>query len=242
VGEGSPRRVAVVDHDRVIRTTLEAGLRHEGFSVCSAGDGVAGLALVRAWQPDCIVLDVLLPKIDGFTLIGMLRRMTPVPIIMLTARADVKERIRALRTGADDVMAKPLDVGELAARVESALRRPLLQRDEFLRFADLELDPASRSARRGARWIALSTREFDLVHTLLRRPHRVFTRDELIELVWGVDRDVTHNTVETYISYLRAKIDAPPAPRLIHTIRGVGYALREGGAPESASALPFAAT
>ncbi len=221
---------------------LEVGLSHEGFSVRSAIDGVAGLALVREWQPDCILLDLVMPKIDGLAMIGLLRRMTPVPIIMLSARADVKERIRALRAGADDFMAKPFDLGELTARVEGALRRPSLVRDEFLRFADLELDLASRSARRGARWIALSTREFDLALAFVRRPQRVFTRDELIELVWGIDRDVTRNTVETYISYLRAKIDAPPARRLIHTIRGIGYALREGADAPPVNAPPAAAT
>jgi DNA-binding response OmpR family regulator len=219
-------RVAVVDDEANMRAVLEIGLAQEGFDVRSAVDGVAGLSLVRDWEPECIVLDVMMPKIDGISLIPMIRKLTQVPIIMLTARGDVRDRIDGLEAGADDYVPKPFDLGELAARLNSALRRPLLRRVHNLRYADLELDLDSRTARRGERWISLSTREFDLVAALMRYPHRVFTREELLDTVWGIDREVTRNTVETYISYIRAKIDEPQDVRLIHTIRGVGYSIR----------------
>jgi DNA-binding response OmpR family regulator len=223
--QGRPR-VAVVDDERHLRDVLEIGLDQEGFDVRSAADGAAGLDLVRDWEPDCIVLDVMMPKIEGIALIPMIRRLTQVPIIMLTARGDVRDRIDGLKAGADDYVAKPFDLGELAARLNSALRRPMLKRVHNLRYADLELDLDTRSAQRAGRWIQLSTREFDLVATLMRHPQRVFTREELLDLVWGIDRDVTRNTVETYISYVRAKIDTPLEERLIHTVRGVGYSIR----------------
>jgi len=221
-------RVAVIDDEAAIRDMLEVGLTQEGFAVRTAVDGADGLALVRDWQPQCIVLDVVMPKIDGIALIPLLRRLTEVPIVMLTARGDVRDRIDGLRAGADDYLAKPFDLEELAARIQTALRRPTLRHVEHLAFADLSVDLETRIVRRGERRIDLSMREFDLLVTLARRPNRVFTREELLDHVWGVDRDLSPNTVETYISYLRAKIDADGAPRLIHTIRGVGYSLREG--------------
>jgi DNA-binding response OmpR family regulator len=173
------------------------------------------------------VLDIMMPKIDGLSLIPLLRRLTEVPIIMLTARGDVRDRIDGLKAGADDYLAKPFDLNELSARIDTALRRPALRRVHHLRVGDLEIDIESRTARRGDRWIDLSTREFDLVAALARRPKRVFTREELLDLVWGVDRDVSPATVETYISYLRAKIDRATEVRLIHTVRGVGYTIKE---------------
>jgi two-component system, OmpR family, response regulator MprA len=226
--EQVPERVAVIDDEAAIREMLEVGLTQEGFAVRTAVDGADGLALVRDWQPSCIVLDVVMPKIDGIALIPLLRRLTEVPIVMLTARGDVRDRIDGLRAGADDYLAKPFDLEELAARIQTALRRPMLRHVEHLTFADLSIDLETRIVRRGERRIDLSMREFDLLITLARRPNRIFTREELLDHVWGVDRDLSPNTVETYISYLRAKIDADGAPRLIHTIRGVGYSLREG--------------
>jgi two-component system response regulator MprA len=218
----------VIDDEAAIRDMLEVGLTQEGFAVRTAVDGADGLALVRDWQPQCIVLDVVMPKIDGIALIPLLRRLTEVPILMLTARGDVRDRIDGLRAGADDYLAKPFDLEELAARIQTALRRPMLRHVEHLTFADLAIDLETRIVRRAERRIDLSMREFDLLVTLARRPNRVFTREELLDHVWGVDRDLSPNTVETYISYLRAKIDTDGAPRLIHTIRGVGYSLREG--------------
>ncbi len=222
--DGRPR-IAVIEDDAEVRALLAAGLRAEGFEIRVAPDGLAGVDLVRAWAPDAVVLDVVMPKLDGFAAIAAMRRFTHVPIVVVSARGDVADRVAGLEAGADDYVAKPVAIVELAARLKSALRRPRLDRADVVRFADLELDLALRAARRGTRRIPLSTREYSLLVTLMRRPRRVFTRDELLALVWGPERDVTPNTVETYISYLRAKLDQPHAPRLIHTVRGVGYTL-----------------
>ncbi len=219
-------RVAVIDDEESVRKMLEVALGLEGFEVRSAGDGLAGLSLVRSWQPDCIVLDVMLPKVDGLTLLPMIRRLTEVPIIMLTARGEVRDRIDGIRAGADDYLPKPFDLEELATRLHAALRRPRLREVAVLTYEDLELDLEARTVRRGAKFINLSTREFDLLAALARRPRRVFTRDELIHLVWGDDRDISTQTVETYISYLRGKIDEAAQRALIQTVRGVGYVLR----------------
>jgi DNA-binding response OmpR family regulator len=172
------------------------------------------------------VLDVMLPKVDGLTLLPMIRRLTEVPIIMLTARGEVRDRIDGIRAGADDYLPKPFDLEELETRLHAALRRPRLREVNVLTYEDLELDLEARTVRRGANFINLSAREFDLLATLARRPRRVFTRDELIHLVWGDDRDTSTQTVETYISYLRGKIDEPAQRALIQTVRGVGYVLR----------------
>lgn len=220
-------RVLVIDDERPIRELVELALAQDGFDARTAADGAEGLVAVRDWEPDCILLDVMMPKIDGLTLIPLLRRLTEVPILMLTARGDVRDRVEGLRAGADDYLAKPFDISELVARVHSALRRPTLRTVNVLRFADLEVDLDTRIVHRGEREIDLSTREFDLLATLIRRPKRVFTREELLDLVWGTERDVSPATVETYISYLRAKIDHGAPKRLLHTIRGVGYALRD---------------
>jgi DNA-binding response OmpR family regulator len=219
-------RVAVVDDEAYLRDVLEIGLEQEGFSVQSAPDAQRGLHLIREWEPHCIVLDVMMPIIDGFAMIPMIRRLSQAPIIMLTARTDIRDRIEGLSVGADDYMIKPFDLGELGARLHSALRRPQLDAVYQLRFADLELDFETRTARRGSRHIHLSFREFDLLAALLRQPNRVFKRHELLDDVWGVHSDVSQNTVETFISYLRAKVDAPEESRLLHTIRGVGYSIR----------------
>ncbi|HTX04098.1 MAG TPA: response regulator transcription factor [Candidatus Acidoferrales bacterium] len=220
-------RVAIIDDEQSLRDLLEMTLTQAGFEARSAIDGSDGLTLVRDWDPDCIVLDVMMPKIDGFSVIPLLRRITEKPILMLTARGDARDRVEGLRAGADDYLAKPFDLDELVERVRAAMRRPNLAKTAILRFADLEVDLDARTLKRGEQYIPLTTREFDLLVTLARRPRRVFTRDELVDLVWGSDRDVTIGTVETYISYLRTKIDVRPLPQLIHTVRGVGYALRE---------------
>ncbi|MEA2666988.1 MAG: two-component system, OmpR family, response regulator MprA [Candidatus Eremiobacteraeota bacterium] len=220
-------RVVVIDDEHSIREVLDIGLAQAGFEVRTAVDGADGLTAVRDWRPDCIVLDIMMPKIDGLSLIPLLRRLTEVPIIMLTARGDVRDRIDGLKAGADDYLPKPFELDELVARIQTALRRPVLKRVHHLRVADLEIDLDARTVMRARRWVDLSTREFDLLVALARRPKRVFTREELLDLVWGVDRDVSPATVETYISYLRAKVDRAPEARLIHTVRGVGYSIRE---------------
>jgi DNA-binding response OmpR family regulator len=220
-------RVVVVDDEQSVRELVEIGLVQKGFEVRTAVDGSSGLALIRHWDPEAIVLDVMMPVIDGLSLIPLIRRVSHAPIIVLTARSSVGDRVAGLRAGADDYIVKPFELVELAERLHAALRRPFLASGERLRYSDVLIDLETRSARRSGRHIELSTREFDLAATFVRQPRRVFTRDELIELVWGMDRDVTRNTVDTYISYLRSKLDAPPAKPLIHTVRGVGYTMRE---------------
>jgi DNA-binding response OmpR family regulator len=219
-------KVVVIDDERHLRELLELGLGEDGFEVRSAADGRAGLSLVRDWRPDAIVLDVMLPFVDGLELLPMLRRITEAPILMLSAKADTDDRITGLRRGADDYISKPFDMTELAARLHSALRRPRLEQPSIVAYADLSIDLDRREVKRGDQRIELSAREYALLLTLVRNPERVFTRDQLLDLVWGTDRDVGPGAVETYVSYLRAKIDAGFDPKLIRTIRGAGYALR----------------
>ena len=220
-------RIAVVDDERNVRELLEVGLTQEGYAVRTAADGQQALSLIREWPPDVIVLDVMMPKVDGIALLPMVRKLTEVPVIMLSAKGEVADRIEGLRSGADDYLAKPFEFAELLARLETALRRPRLAKPHTLRFADLSVDLDARRVLRDNRRIDLSMREYDLLVALIRSPNRVFTREQLLDMVWGSDREVGTGTVETYISYLRAKIDTPPRKKLIHTVRGVGYVLRE---------------
>ena len=222
----APPRVAVVEDEKGIRDFLERALRRAGFEARSAADGVEGLKLARSWRPDIIVLDVMLPKVDGISLLPMIRRETEAPVLILSARGDVCDRIDGISRGADDYMSKPFDVDELLVRLRALLRRPSLHIPQGYSFANLRVDVASRVVCRGERAIHLSSREFDLLLTLMRRPRRIFSKDELLERIWG-DRDVLPGSVDTYISYLRSKIDIPGEPRLIHTVRGVGYTIRE---------------
>jgi DNA-binding response OmpR family regulator len=222
---GSPK-VAVIDDERSIRDLLELGLAREGYSVRSAADGQLGLGLVSQWDPDVIVLDVMMPKIDGFALLPLLRRRTQAPIIMLTARGDIADKVAGLKGGADDYLAKPFDLTELLARLEAALRRPRLAEPKILTYADLTADLDTHEVFRSGKRLDLTAREYDLLIALLREPRRVFSKDRLIDQVWGVGFDGPVGIVETYISYLRAKIDNDASVKLIHTIRGAGYTLR----------------
>ena len=224
--EGPPASVLVIDDEMHMRDVLEIGLQQRGFTVRTAGDGLSGLKILENEEVDVILLDVMLPKVDGISLIPMLRRSTEAPIVMLSAKGDVESRVLGLEAGADDYLAKPFDFTELTARLKSALRRPLLKEISVICHADLVIELDRHAVTRGGETIALSAREFDLLATLARNPHRVYTRTQLIDQVWGADRDVSPATVESYISYLRAKIDKPPRRRLIHTIRGVGYSVR----------------
>jgi two-component system, OmpR family, response regulator MprA len=220
-------RILVIDDERHIRELLEIGLSDEGYETFSACDGQAGLQLVRERNPDLIILDVMLPKIDGVALLPDLRRVTEAPIIMLSARGEIADKVAGLTHGADDYLAKPFEMVELTARIETALRRPRLAHAATLCYADLVVNLETRDVERGDKKIELSAREFDLLTALVRHPHRVFSRDQLLDIVWGADRFVSPGAVETYISYLRAKIDAEFERKLIHTHRGAGYSLRE---------------
>ena len=219
-------RILAVDDEPEIRELLEYGLGNQGFEVKAVPDGRVATDAIKDWAPEAILLDIGLPGIDGFSLIQSLRRLTDVPILMLTARDGTPDKVSALTRGADDYIAKPFDIEELAARIRARLRRPRIETRDVVTYADIVIDVTQRKAARAGRSLELSTREFDLLLTLTRHPEQVFTRSQLLDLVWGIDRDVTPATVETYISYLRAKVDVAGSPRLIQTLRGVGYSMR----------------
>jgi len=218
--------VLVIDDERNVREMLDFGLSNHGFVVKSVQDGLEALKCLREHEFDAIVCDVMLPKIDGLHLLPQLRRLTEAPIIMLSAKGDVEDRIVGLQTGADDYMTKPFALDELIVRLHTALRRPQLKSREVLRYLDMEMDLQTHMVKRGDRQIDLSAREFSLLEILMRSPRQVFTREQLLENVWGSDRDVGFSSVETYISYLRSKVDRGEENPRIHTVRGVGYSLR----------------
>ncbi len=222
---GKPN-VLVIDDEPNMREMLEIGLSQHGFAVLCASDGVQALAMLEREQPDIIVLDVMMPKIDGVSLVPMIRRVTEAPIVMLSARTDTQDKIAALTAGAEDYVAKPFDLGEIAARLRSQLRRPQLTQRDVIRYADIVMDVNTRAVERAGEALVLTTREFDLLATLLREPGRVFTREQLLDRVWGLDAAVEPNVVETYISYLRSKLGDRGDKPLIRTIRRVGYTAR----------------
>ncbi|HET7813059.1 MAG TPA: response regulator transcription factor [Candidatus Baltobacteraceae bacterium] len=222
-----PARVAVVDDDRYVREMLELGLAREGFTVKTASDGFAALELVRAWDPEIIVLDIMMPKIDGVTLLPRLRELTQAPILMLTAKGETADKVAGLGAGADDYLVKPFVFEELIARLQAKLRRPQLIEESVLRWHDVAINPQTREAWLDRHPLDLTQREFDLLEIFMREPRRVFSKDHLLELVWGHDFEGGPNIVETYISYLRAKIDRGQPLSFIRTVRGVGYGLRQ---------------
>jgi DNA-binding response OmpR family regulator len=224
LGEGP--RVLVIDDERGLRELLEFGLEQAGFSVRSVTEGSAAMPLIEAWSPEVIVLDVMLPGSDGFTLLPEIRRLTTAPVVMLTARTEIGEKIAGFSAGADDYVGKPFDLEELVARLRTLLRRPRIEGRETLEYADLSIDTPSRTVYRGNRRIELSAREFDLLRVFAEHAEEVLTRSQLLDMVWGIDRDVIPNTVETYVSFLRAKVDSGEPVKLIQTLRGAGYSLR----------------
>jgi DNA-binding response OmpR family regulator len=223
---GESARVLVVDDERALRELLEYGLEQAGFSVRSVTEGSAAFALLQTWSPDVIVLDVMLPGRDGLTLLPEIRRLTTAPVVMLTARTEITEKLAGFSAGADDYVGKPFEIEELVARLRTLLRRPRIEEHETLNYADLTLDASSRTVYRGNRRIELTPREFDLLRVFAEHAEQVLTRSELLDLVWGIDRDVIPNTVETFVSFLRAKIDSGEPVKLIQTLRGAGYSLR----------------
>ena len=219
--------ILVVDDDPKIRSVLSRGLRFEGYTVQVAEDGTQALQLARLEAPDLVVLDVMLPGMDGLELCRRLRQGMAAPILMLTARDAVPDRIAGLDSGADDYLVKPFDFDELLARIRALLRRVQPQsEDEVLTFADLRLNLATREVLRGDRLLDLTAREFELLLYFLRNPRRVLTRDQILDQVWGTVY-VESNAIEVHIGRLRDKLEAADEPRLIQTLRGAGYALRE---------------
>ena len=221
--------VLIVDDDPKLLKMLQRTLAYEGFRVLSATNGNEALAEVQAHRPDAIVLDWLMPGMDG---LGVLERLRAAGdktlVLMLTARDAVEHRVEGLESGADDYLVKPFAPAELLARIHALLRRPAVTaQSEQQVYADLSLDPVTRETRRGERQFELTTKEFDLLQYLMRHPRQVLRREQILEEVWGYDFGGDDNVLEVYIGYLRKKTEAGGEPRLIQTVRGVGYVLRE---------------
>jgi DNA-binding response OmpR family regulator len=221
--------ILLVEDDATLRHTLALNLRAEGYGVLEAEDGETGLAAARGETPDLVLLDVMLPRLDGLTVCRLLRRESAVPIILLTARGAEADKIIGLETGADDYIVKPFSLGEFLARVRAALRRGATAAPaDVLTAGDLRLDVAARRAARGGRTIALAPREFDLLALLMRHRGAVMSRDLLLARVWGDDFVGDARTVDVHIRWLRQKLEQDPSqPVLIQTVRGVGYRFEE---------------
>ncbi|WP_035841239.1 response regulator transcription factor [Kitasatospora azatica] len=244
VSADSTGKVLVVDDDDTIRRSLERGLRLSGFTVRSADGGRAALELVAAEPPDVLVLDVSMPDLSGTEVCRRLREQgCDLPVLMLSALDELADRVAGLQAGADDYLVKPFALEELVLRLRALLRRrpPVagddIAGDDTLRVGPLEIAPATREVRRDGQPVHLTRREFELLEHLARNAGLVLTRDQLLDRVWGYDFDVRTDAVDTFISYLRRKLEEGGRPRLIHTVRGVGFVLRTPGAagtPESA--------
>ena len=222
-------KILVVDDERAVRESLRRALELEGYEIELADDGIAALEALEAnGEPDAMILDVLMPGLDGLEIARQLRRGgSRLPILMLTARVEVDDRVAGLDAGADDYVTKPFALDELLARVRALLRRTHEDGTDKLGFADLELDPGTREVTRGGVPIDLTRTEFSLLELFMRNPRQVLTRSVIFERVWGYDFGFGSNSLDVYIGYLRRKTEAGDKPRLIQTVRGVGYALRE---------------
>jgi len=224
-------RVLVVDDDKAVRESLRRSLEFNGFAVSLAADGAEALAGIGGIGPDVVVMDVMMPRLDGIETTKSLRKAgNDVPILVLTARDAIGDRVEGLDAGADDYLTKPFALQELLARLRALLRRVVPSdgdETEVLTLADLSMDLATRDVRRGSRAMELTRTEFTLLEMFLRRPRRVLERSFILEEVWGYDFPTTANSLEVYVGYLRRKTEAEGEPRLIHTVRGVGYVLKE---------------
>ena len=221
-------RILIIEDDQAILKVLQRGLAYEGYTVDTATEGRSGLMLARDHQPDLVILDWMLPGMDGLEICHRMRTANgSVPILMLTAKDAVQDRIQGLDAGADDYMVKPFNLDELLARVRALLRRTQPDRVPVLKFADLTLDTGSRQASRGTRLVQLTAKEYELLELFLRHPKQVLTREVIFDRVWGYDFGGESNVLEVYIRYLRQKLEEGGEMRLIHTVRGVGYVMRE---------------
>jgi two-component system, OmpR family, response regulator MprA len=220
-------RILVVDDEPAVRTSLERALVLEGYEVDLAADGAEALDRLAAAPPDAVVLDVSMPRLDGLEVCRRMRQAGDrTPVLMLTARDAVDDRVEGLDAGADDYLVKPFALRELRARLRALLRR-VDRGSPVLRFADLSLDPDAHEVLRGERRIELSRTEFTLLEVFMRHPRQVLTRTQIFETVWGYDLGATSNALGVYMGYLRRKTEEAAEPRLLHTVRGVGYVLRE---------------
>lgn len=220
-------RILIIEDDEGILRVLRRALTYEGYQVETALDGETGLAMEHEWRPDLIILDLMLPGMDGLEVCQRLRTEGNNPILMLTAKDTIHDRVQGLDAGADDYLTKPFELDELLARVRALLRRTQLERAPILTFNDLTLDTSTRMATRKGRNIALTAKEYDLLELFMRHPRQVMTREMIFDRVWGYDFGGESNVLDVYIRYLRQKLEIDDEQRLIHTVRGVGYVMRE---------------
>ena len=221
-------RILLVEDERGLASVLKRGLQEHGYAVDAAGDGEEALAFAESEPYDLIVLDVMLPDLDGFSVCRRLRAMrSTVPVLMLTARDSIEDRVLGLDCGADDYLVKPFDPRELLARVRALLRRERVQRDPVLRVADIEVDTSSRQVRRGQRAVVLTMREYAILELFVRNTNRVLSRDEIAEHIWAFDFTAMSNIIDVYVGNLRRKLWDDAEPRLLRTVRGIGYLMRD---------------
>jgi two-component system response regulator MprA len=220
-------KILVVEDEERIRQFLQRGLTYEGYRVEAASDGQEALEMAREEPPDLVLLDIMLPGIDGIEVCRRLRSAGEVPILMLTAKEAIEDRVAGLDAGADDYLVKPFAFDELLARVRALLRRAQPSQPQVYRFADLELDTGTRRGRRGDEVFDLTAKEYELLELFMRHPRQVLTREVIFDRVWNYDFGGESNIIEVYVRYLRQKTEIDDKPRLIHTVRGVGYVLRE---------------
>ena len=226
-GESMNERILIIEDDEGIVRLLKRALTFENYQVDTASDGEGGLMIARNRPPDMVILDLMLPGIDGYDVCEKLRSVSNIPILMLTARETLDDRVKGLDAGADDYMIKPFELEELLARVRALLRRTQTDRSAVYSFMDLSLDTSTRQAMRGERVISLTAKEYDLLELFLRHPRQVLTREIIFDRVWGYDFGGESNVLDVYIRYLRQKLEVEDEGRLLHTVRGVGYVLRE---------------
>jgi two-component system, OmpR family, response regulator MprA len=220
-------RILIIEDDEAILQFLRRGLTYEGYRVETAANGPTGLSLAREAPPEMVILDWMLPGMDGLEVCRRLRAAGDLPILMLTAKDAVPDRVEGLDAGADDYLVKPFEFDELLARVRALLRRAKPGGPDILTFADLRLDTGTHQAYRGERSIELTAKEYELLELFMRHPRQVLTREVIYDRVWGYDFGGESNIIEVYVRYLRQKTEIDHSPRLIHTVRGVGYVLRE---------------
>jgi DNA-binding response OmpR family regulator len=223
-------KLLIVEDEARMADLLHKGLTEEGHTATCAADGAEGLELAKSYEFDVIILDIMMPKLSGYELAKQLRaEKIRTPILMLTAKDAVPDIVKGLDLGADDYMTKPFSFDELVARLRAVKRRALAAEDSTMRVGDLVLDPASREVSRGEQRISLTRTEYNLLERLIYRTGKVVSRRSLIESVWGFDREIEENTLDAFMHLLRGKIDPPGQPKLIHTVRGVGYMIRQDG-------------
>lgn len=226
--EPQPQRLLVIEDDENIADFIRRGLIYEGFVVDVAHDGPKGLAAARDRNPELVILDWMLPGMDGLEVLRRLRAAGDLPVMILTAKDAIADRVMGLEMGADDYLVKPFHFDELLARVKALLRRRNMEPEqEVLKYSDLELNTVTREAFRGTRPIELTAKEYDLLEYFLRHPRQVLTREQIYDRVWGYDFGGESNIIEVYVRYLRSKLEADNEARLIQTVRGVGYVMRE---------------